>query len=173
MPIVEGWNGRFLEDFEVGDVYRNPLGRTITEADNVWFTLLTMNTNQNHFNAEYAKRSPFGRPIVNSGFTIALVLGQSVPDVSQNALANLSMEIELKHPVWVGDTIYTESLVKATRESSSRPYAGIVSVLSRGLNQDGKVCVQFARNVMVYKRDAPQVADHFPVAETSIEDAGR
>lgn len=169
MPIVEGWNGRFFEDLVVGDVYRNPLGRTITDTDNVWFTLLTMNTNQNHFNVEYAKRSPFGKPIVNSGFTIALVLGQSVPDVSQNAFANLSMEIQLPHPVWVGDTIYTESLVKDKRESASRPYAGIVSVLTRGLNQDGKVCVAFERNVFVYKKDAPQVANIFPEPESPIE----
>ncbi len=173
MSVVERWNGRFFEDFEVGDIYRNPLGRTITDVDNVWFTLLTMNTNQNHFNVEYAKRSPFGKLVVNSGFTIALVLGQSVPDVSQNAFANLSMDIRLPHPVFVGDTIYTESLVKSKRGSSSRPYAGIVSVLTRGLNQDGKVCVEFERNVFVYKKDAPHVAAHFPEAETPIEEAGR
>ena len=170
MGVVDGWRGRFFEDFVVGDVYQNPLGRTITETDNIWFTLLTMNTNQSHFNSEYGARTPFGKPIVNSGFTIGLVLGQSVPDVSQNAVANLSMEVQLTHPVFVGDTIYTESLVLAKRESRSRPYAGIVNVRSRGLNQDGKVCVEFTRNVMVFKRDAPNAIDVFPTPESPIDE---
>lgn len=169
MAVVPGWRGRFFEDFEVGDVYRSPLGRTITEADNTWFTLLTLNTNQSHFNREYGKRSPYGRCLVNSGFTIALVLGMSVPDISQNGMANLSMdEIKLPHPVFAGDTLYVETLVLDKRESSSRPYAGIVGVLTRGLNQDGNECIRFKRWVMVYKRDAEQVADLFPEPKTPI-----
>ncbi|HEY7280776.1 MAG TPA: MaoC family dehydratase, partial [Actinomycetota bacterium] len=137
MQQVVGWQGRFFEDFVVGDVYRHPLGRTISETDNTWFTLLTMNTNQMHFNAHYAGGSEFGRLLVNSGLTIAMVLGMSVSDVSQNGIANLEMtEIQLKHPVFVGDTLYAESLVVGTRESKSRSHAGIVTVRSRGLNQD-------------------------------------
>lgn len=170
MAIKEGWNGRYYEDFEVGDVYRHPMGRTITETDNIWFTNLTMNTNQMHFNAHYAERSTFGKYLVNSGLTVAMVLGLSVGDVSQNGMANLSWdEIRLTHPVFVGDTLYAESLVIDKRESKSRPYAGIVSVKTRGLNQNGDVVVTWRRSVMVYKRDAPMDKGHFPEAATPID----
>src|SRR5712692_1222687 len=125
MGVKEGWRGRLFEDFEVGDVYRHRLGRTISEADNTWFTLLTLNTNQIHWNAQYAERSEFGRVLVNSGFTIGLVLGMSVSDLSENAIANLEMdEIKLTHPVFVGDTLWAESKVTGKRESKSRPHAG-------------------------------------------------
>lgn len=168
--IKAGWQGRFYEDFEVGDVYRSPLGRTITETDNVWFTLLTLNTNQMHFNKPYAERSTFGKALVNSGFTVALVLGMSVSDVSQNAIANLGWDkIRLLHPVFVGDTLWAENLVKEKRESASRPYAGIVTVRTRGLNQDGDVCLSYVRSVLVYKRDAPQEKQYFPEAASPIE----
>ncbi|MBG0817155.1 MaoC family dehydratase [Planomonospora sp. ID82291] len=159
--------GRYYEDFVVGDVYRHPLGRTISEADNTWFTLLTMNTNQNHFNVRFAERAPVGRIIVNSGLTVAVVLGLSVIDVSQNASMNLGWdEIRLTHPVFVGDTVYAESIVLETRESASRPYAGIVACRTRGLNQDGEEIMSWRRSVMVYKRDAPHDKDHFPEART-------
>ncbi|WP_449065990.1 MaoC family dehydratase [Planomonospora algeriensis] len=159
--------GRYYEDFAVGDVYRHPLGRTISEADNTWFTLLTMNTNQNHFNAHFAERAPVGRIIVNSGLTVAVVLGLSVIDVSQNASMNLGWdEIRLTHPVFVGDTVYAESIVLEKRESASRPYAGIVTCRTRGLNQDGDEIMSWRRSVMVYKRDAPHDKDHFPEAKT-------
>ena len=172
MPIVQGWRGRYFEDFEVGDIYQHPLGRTITEADNIWFTNLTMNTNQMHFNAHYAEQSTFGKYLVNSGLTVAMVLGISVSDISQNAMANLSWrDIQLTHPVFVGDTVYAQSMVLDKRESKSRPYAGIVTVKTQGLNQDGDVCVSWERSVMVYKRDAPQDKGHFPIAKTPI-DAG-
>ena len=109
--------GRYYEDFEVGDVYRGPLGRTISEADNTWFTLLTLNTNQSHFNAHYAETTPFGKVIVNSGLTVALVLGLSVFDTSQKAFANLGWDrIQLLKPVFVGDTLYVESAVLTKRE---------------------------------------------------------
>lgn len=163
MGIAEGWHGRFFEDFEIGDVYRHPLGRTISEADNTWFTLLTMNTNQMHFNAHYAEASEFKRLLVNSGLTIAMVLGMSVSDISQQGIANLEMtEIKLTHPVFVGDTLYAESLVIGKRESGSRPHAGIVTVRSRGLNQDGDVCLTYRRSVMVYKRGHSHGRDLFP-----------
>lgn len=158
--------GRYYEDFEVGDHYQHALGRTISEADNTWFTLLTMNTNQSHFNADFAARSPYGRIIVNSGLTVALVLGLSVSDLSQNAVANLSWDgIELTHPLFVGDTVYAESLVLAKRESQSRPYAGIVTCRTRGLNQDGDECVSWTRTFLVYKSDAPHDKDYFPEAK--------
>lgn len=172
MTITPGWQGRYLEDFAAGEVYQHPFGRTITETDNAWFTLLTMNTNQMHFNDHYAQQSTFGRQLVNSGLTLAMVLGMSVIDVSQNAMANLGWDqIRLTAPVFVGDTIYAESLVLGVRESKSRPYAGIVRVRTRGLNQDGVVFLDYQRKVMVYKRDAPQDKALFPVAATPIDAA--
>lgn len=158
---VAGLTGRFLEDFEVGDVYRHRRGRTITEVDNTWFTLLTLNTNQAHFNTQYAATSEFGRVIVNSGFTLALVLGLTVEDVSENAIANLGWEdIELSAPVFAGDTIWAESIVLSKRDSKSRPHAGVVSVRSRGLNQDGVEILTYRRTLLVPRRAA--ALDAFP-----------
>jgi len=163
---MESWEGRFYEDFEVGDIYRHALGRTLTEADNTWFTLLTMNTNQIHFNENYASKTEWGRPIVNSALTVAIVLGQSVTDTSRNAIANLGWEeIELTHPVFVGDTLYAESKVISKRESESRPHAGIVRVHTRGLNQNGAVCLSYTRSFLVYKRNAMKEIDHHPIAK--------
>ncbi len=167
MTVHEARAGRYYEDFVIGDVYQHPLGRTISEADNTWFTLLTMNTNQNHFNAHFAAKAPAGRIIVNSGLTVAIVLGLSVTDVSQTALMNLGWEeIKLTHPVFVGDTVYAESVVTAKRESRSRPYAGIVTCRTRGLNQDGDEIMSWTRTVMVYRRDAPHDKGYFPQAKT-------
>jgi acyl dehydratase len=161
--------GRYFEDFEQGDVYRHPLGRTITATDNAWFTSLTMNTNQMHFNDHYAAQSTFGRQLVVSTLTLSVVVGLSVSDVSQNAVANLAWDdIRLPHPVFVGDTLYAESVVTDVRGSGSRPYAGIVSVGTRGLNQDGVVVVSFRRTVMVYRRDAEQDKGHFPDVATPV-----
>jgi acyl dehydratase len=163
MALKQGWTGRFFDDFEIGDVYRHPLGRTVSEADNTWFTLLTMNTNQMHFNVEYAARSEFGRPLVVSTLTVAIAVGQSVTDLTQNAFANLGWdEIRLPHPVFAGDTLYSESLVLDRRESASRPHAGIVTVRTRTLNQDGREVCSFKRTFYVYKRGAEQVEGIFP-----------
>jgi itaconyl-CoA hydratase len=163
MGIKATWQGRFYEDFTVGDVYRHRLGRTISETDNTWFTLLTCNTNPSHFNVEYARRMEFGKLLVNSTFTLALVGGLSVSDLSENAVANLGWgEITLPHPVYVGDTLYAESEVLETRESRSRPHAGIVRVRTRGVNQHGTVVIEYTRTFMVYKRDAAPVRDLFP-----------
>lgn len=171
MALKEGWQGRYYEDFQVGDLYRHRLGRTISEVDNTWFTLLTLNTNQMHFNAHYASHSTFGKLLVNSGFTIALVLGMSVSDLSENAIANLQLDdVTLKHPVFVGDTLYAESKVIAKRETKSRTNAGIVSVRTRGLNQDGEICVSYRRSFMVYKRDATQDKGLFPEAKEPFPD---
>lgn len=171
MGVKDTTLGRFYEDLEVDDVYRHPLGRTITDADNVWFTLLTMNTNPNHFDYKYAAQSEFGKPLVNSGFTVALVLGMSVIDTSQHAFANLAWdEIRLTHPVFVGDTIYAESLVLEKRESNSRPHGGIVTIRTRGLNQDGKQVVSWKRTFFVYKRGADGARTSFPEPEIGIEE---
>ena len=164
MGVVTGWQGRFYEDFTVGDVYRSRLGRTITETDNIWFTNLTLNTNQVHFNTPFAERSPFGKPLVNSAFTLSLVTGLSVTDVSENAMANLAWDdIKLPSPVFAGDTLWCESEVLELRESASRPYAGIVGIRSRGINQRSEVVIEFRRTVMVYRRDAEQMQDLFPI----------
>ena len=153
VAIKEGWTGRVYEDFEVGDVYPHALGRTVLSADNVWFTLLTQNTNPIHFDSAYAAKTEFKRPLVDSTFTLALVTGQSVADTSQNAMANLGWdEVRLPHPVFEGDTIYSRSEVLDKRESSSRPNVGIVRFKTTGLNQNGTVVIEFTRTVMVYKR---------------------
>ena len=159
MTTKEGWRGRFFEDFEVGDVYEHPLGRTVTTTDNLWFTLLTQNTAPVHFDHHYAAQTEFGRPLVDSTFTLALVTGQSVTDVSQNVFANLGWdEVRLPAPVFEGDTIYSRSEVLDKRESRSRPDVGIVRVKTIGYNQDGEMVIAFGRTVMVYKRDhAPKV----------------
>ena len=173
MPYKETWFGRYYEDFEVGDVYRSPIGRTITEADNVWMTLLTMNTNQSHFNDHYAETTPFGKPIVNSGVTLAIVLGMSVIDTSQKAFANLGWDrIKLTYPVMVGDTLYVESQVLDKRESKSRPYGGIVQVRTRGLNQEGKTVLVYERSIFIYKRTATQDKGYWPEPDVPIEELG-
>src|SRR5436190_23067015 len=146
MAIKPGWQGRFYEDFEVGDMYEHPLGRTILAADNTWFTLLTMNTNPIHFDAHYASQTEFGKPLVDSCLTLAIVTGQSVTDLTQNALANLGWdEVRMPRPVFEGDTIYARSEVLERRESKSRPHAGIVRVKSTGANQDGAGAPEFTR----------------------------
>lgn len=162
MPIKPGWDGRFFEDFEVGDIYRSRLGRTITEADNIWFTLLTNNTNQLHFNTEYGKRTDFGRCLVNSALTLAIVAGLSVTDVSENGFALGWDQISLPNPLFTGDTLYAESEVVEARESRSRPDRGIVKVRTRGIKQDGHVVIDYTRSVMVWKRGHAPIIDTFP-----------
>ena len=157
------WRGRFYEDFDVGDVFASRLGRTITDTDNIWFTSLTLNTNQMHFNVPYAERTQFGKPLVNSAFTLALVTGMTVPDTSENAAANLAWtDIVLPKPVFVGDTLWAESEILAKRESSSNRNVGIVSMRCRGVNQRREVVIEFKRTFMIYKRDAPEAAASFP-----------
>jgi acyl dehydratase len=168
MTTKEGWHGRFFEDFETGDVFQHPLGRTVITTDNMWFTLLTQNTAPIHFDHHYAAQTEFGKPLVDSTFTLALVTGQSVADISQNVFANLGWdEVRLPHPVFEGDTIYSQSEVLEQRESRSRPNVGIVTVKTSGYNQDGKVVITFKRTIMVYKRgQAPQIPRLLP-ADTS------
>lgn len=145
--------GRYFEEFAVGDVYKHWPGRTITQQDNIWFTLLTMNTHPLHFDEEYAKTTEFGQTIVSSPLTLSILVGMSVSDVSQRAVANLGWrDIALVHPVYPGDTLYAESEVLEKRESKSRPNQGIVTVRTIGKNQKGKnVCV-FERTMLIPKK---------------------
>ena len=153
MAIKEGWTGRVYEDFEVGDIYKHPLGRTVLAADNMWFSLLTQNANPMHIDANYAAKTEFKRTLVNSTFTLALVTGQSVVDLSQNVFANLGWdEVRLPNPVFEGDTIYSYSEVLEKRESAKRPNVGVVKVKTTGVNQDNKIVIEFKRTFMVYKR---------------------
>ena len=153
MAVKQGWTGRVFEDFVVGDVYEHPLGRTVIDADNIWFTCMTMNTNPIHFDGEYSSRTEFGRRLVNSCFTLALVTGQSVTDLSQNAVANLGWdEVRLPNPLFEGDTVYSKSEVIETRESKSRPTVGLVRVKTTGVNQAGVPVIEFKRTFMVHKR---------------------
>jgi acyl dehydratase len=153
MTVKKGWRGRFFEDFSVGDVYEHPLGRTITTADNIWFTLLTQNTAPIHFDHHYASKTEFKKPLVNSCLTLSVVTGQSVTDVSQNVMANLGWEeVRLPNPVFEGDTVYSRSEVLEIRESRSRKNVGIVTVRTTGVNQDGTEVIGFKRTAMIYRR---------------------
>ena len=145
--------GRYFEDFEVGHIYEHRPGRTITEGDNIQFSLLTMNHHPLHCDAAFAAKSEFGKPVVNSGLTVAIVLGMSVADVSQKAIANLGWkEINLLAPVFPGDTIYAESEVLEKRESRSRPNQGIVTVRTTGKKADGTIFMTFVRSALIPKR---------------------
>ena len=145
--------GRYYEDFIVGDVYEHRPGRTITEYDNTAFTLLTMNTHPLHFDREYAKHSEFGQPLVNSALTLSIVVGMTVSDTSQKAIANLGWtDIKLTAPVFAGDTIYAESEVLEKRESASRPTQGIVKIRTIAKKADGTVFMSFDRSMLIPKR---------------------
>lgn len=145
--------GRYLEDFNVGDIYEHRPGRTLTETDNTWFTLLTMNQHPLHFDHQYAAESEFKKPLMNSCLTLSVVAGMSVSDVSQKTIANLGWDkVKMPAPVFNGDTLYAESEVLAIRESKSRPTQGIVSILTRGFNQDGVEVISFERAMLIPKR---------------------
>lgn len=162
MTVKPGWEGRFFDDFEVGDVYRTRTGRTVTQNDNIWFTLLTNNTNQIHFNEHYAAQTQFGRPLVNSALTLAIVTGLSVTDTSENGV-NLGWdEVRIPNPLFEGETLYSESEVLEKRESRSNPQRGIVKFRSRGIKQDGTVVLDYTRSVMIWKREHAPSANIFP-----------
>jgi acyl dehydratase len=159
------WRGRFFEDLAAGDCFRSRLGRTITATDNTWFTLLTMNTNQLHFNAAQAERTRWGRLLVNSCLTLSIVSGLSVPDTSENAVANLAWtDVRLPKPVFVGDTLWAETEILETRESKSNGDVGIVAMRTRGINQSGEVVIEFLRTFMVPRRAAGEVS-FFPATD--------
>jgi itaconyl-CoA hydratase len=144
--------GRCFEDFTVGMVLRHPLGRTVTTTDNVWFTLLTVNTNPIHFDAHYAAQTEFKRPLVDSTLTLAIVTGLSVADVSQYGVNLGWSDVRLPAPLFEGDTLYAQSEVVQTRESKSRPNMGIVEIKTTGFTQDGSVVIEFRRTILVYRR---------------------
>ena len=151
--VKEGWRGRHFEDFEVGDVYPHRLGRTVTETDNTLFTMLTLNTNPIHFDQRLAEKTPYGKILVNSCFTLSLAVGLSVSDLSEHVMANLGWnDIRLPAPVFVADTITASSEILAKRESSSRPDVGIVTARTTGTNQRGETVIAYERTFMVYKR---------------------
>ena len=153
MSVKTGWTGRVYEDFEVGDVYQHGVGRTVTQTDNIWFTLLTMNQHPLHFDREYARHTEFGQPLVDSTLTLAIVTGMSVSDVSQKTIANLGWtDIRMPAPVFNGDTIYAESEVLEKRESKSRPTQGIVTVLTRAHKAGGTLVMEFKRTMLIPKR---------------------
>lgn len=160
MTVHRGATGNCYEDFTVGDVYEHGIGRTVTTTDNIWFTLLTQNTAPVHTDHHYAAQTEFGRPLVNSTFTFALINGQTVSDISRNVIANLAWEqATLPNPVFEGDTLYSRTEILAKRESRSRPHAGLLTVQTTGYNQDGVTVLTFRRTVLIYKRGhAPQPA---------------
>ncbi|MDZ4044326.1 MAG: MaoC family dehydratase [Rhodoglobus sp.] len=169
---TEGWRGRYFEDFVPGDIYYHPLAKTVTTADNQWFTLLTQNTARIHFDEVAAAGTEFGRPLVNSTFILSLVTGQSVIDLSFNVFANLGWDdVRMPAPVFEGDTIASRSKVLSVRPSSSRPAVGVVTAATEGFNQDGVIVMSFRRTFLVYRRGmAPSTAGHIP-AEDSLPDA--
>lgn len=144
---------RLFEDFTVGDVYRSVVARTVTETDNVLFTMLAMNTNELHFNEEAARASEWGQVLVNSTFTLSVVLGLSVRDTTEAGGVNLGWkEIRLPKPVFIGDTLRAETEVLSVRESASRPSSGVVEVRTRGLNQRDEIVCDFERSFLIPKR---------------------
>jgi acyl dehydratase len=162
MVVKPGWEGRYFEDFAVGDIYRCRQGRTVTENDNIWFSLLTNNTNQIHINNEFGKKTEFGKCLMNSTLTLAIVTGMGVADISENGFALGWDEVRLPNPLFAGDTLYTESEVLEKRESKSKPQWGIVKVRSRGIQQDGIIVIEFMRTVMVWKKAHAPQRDIFP-----------
>ena len=155
--------GRYLEDFEVGKVYRHWPGRTVTEADDTWFSLITMNQNPLHIDEHYSAQLQHGRRLVNGTFVFSLIVGMSVADMSLKAIANLEYE-EVKHtgPVWHGDTLYAESTVLEVTESQSKPDRGIVYISTRGINQNGETVLTYRRKVLTPKRVYDEGKDYWP-----------
>jgi len=162
MAVQENWQGLFFEDFKVGDIHRSPVGRTVSEADNAWFTLLTNNGNQMYFNADYARRTRFERPLVNSALTLALVTGLTVSDVIRNGVGLGWKEVRFPDQLYVGDTLYAETEVLVARESPKDPRRGLVKVKTRGIRQDGAVVMESERNVLVWKRGQAPTQNYFP-----------
>lgn len=160
--VVPGWSGRLFEDFGVGDIYYHPFGKTVTQADNQAFTLMTQNVAKTHVDANFAKGTEFGLPLMNSTFTLALVTGQSTIDLSMNVFANMGWdEVRMPSPVFEGDTIYSRSKVLTVRASKSRPTLGLVTVATEGFNQDSTIVISYRRTFMVYRQG------HLPSVESA------
>lgn len=161
-------SGRYFEDFTVGDVFRCRFGRTVSEADNVMFTLLTNNTNQIHFNTEYAKSTSFGKCLINSTLTLAIVTGMGVEDISENGIALGWDDVRLPNPLFPGDTLYTESEVIDVRDSRSHPDQGVVTVRTFGYRQDGACVIRFLRSVLVWRKASAPSLNTFPETHEAI-----
>ena len=156
MPNEKARRGRYYEDYEVGGMYRSLLARTLTEVDNTWMTLATMDANRPRFDDRGGAGAVSGRLVANPGVILAIVLGLSSIDTSQKAFTDLGWDrIKLPLPVMMGDTLYEESQVLAKRESKSRP-GGVVEVRTRGFNQDGGTVLLYEHSFFVYKRPATQ-----------------
>lgn len=167
--VVEGWTGRVYEDFEPGDIYYHPFGKTVTDADNQQFTLMTQNVAKAHIDHNFAESTEFKKPLINSTFILALVTGQSTIDVSMNVFANLGWdEVRLPAPVFAGDTIYSRSKVLDKRESNSRPTLGVVTVASEGYNQHGQIVLFYRRTFMIYKRGFVPVGPSVAPPESTL-----
>jgi itaconyl-CoA hydratase len=170
--VASGWTGRLFEDFTVGDLYYHPFGKTVTEADNQTFTLMTQNVARTHVDRNFARNTEYGRPLVNSTFTLALVTGQSTIDLSMNVFANVGWdEVRMPAPVFEGDTIYSRSKVLAVRGSATRPSVGLVTVASEGFNQDGVIVISYRRTFMVYRKGHLPVTAYALPDEASLPDA--
>src|ERR1700754_3552637 len=144
-------SGLYYEDFEVGDVFEHRPGRTITDVDNIWMTLLTLNVQPVHFDAAYASKTEWKKLLVDSTFTLALLTGMSVRTVSAKVVANLGWDkVKAAAPVFAGDTLYATSTVLSKRPSKSRPTQGIVTVQTIGTKQNGVVVMTFERTMFIY-----------------------
>ena len=146
--------GLYFDELHVGQVFQHAIRRTITETDNVWFSAITHNPAALHLDEEYCKGTEFGTRIVNSAFTLGLMVGISVGDTTLGTtVANLGWdEVRLPHPLFEGDTVRSKSEVLETRESKSRPHVGIVRVKTSGMNQHGATVIEFTRTFMIWKR---------------------
>lgn len=170
--VVEGWTGRVYEDFVPGDIYEHPFGKTVTDAENQLFTLLTQNVAKTHVDHNFAEATRFGRPLVNSALILGLATGQSTIDLSMNVFANLGWdEVRLPNPVFDGDTIYSRSKVLGKRESRSRPDVGIVEVATESYNQRGEIVISYRRTFMIYKRGHVPAGPATRPSESSFPEA--
>lgn len=158
MRIVQ--RGLYLDELAVGDVFEHRPGRTITEADNVLFTTLSMNNQGLHLDAAWAGTQPFGKPLVNSLFTLGVMIGQSVPQLTEGTIiGQLSLsDVNFPHPMFHGDTLYTETEITEARPSKSRPGQGIVSMKHTGRNQDGVVVATASRTCLMWTKAAHEAA---------------
>jgi itaconyl-CoA hydratase len=156
-------SGLYWEDFEPGDAFEHRPGRTVLAVDNTYFTLLTLNVQPVHFDAAYAAKTEWKKMLVDSTFTLALLTGMSVRTVSAKVVANLGWDkVKATHPVFAGDTLYAESTGLHKRESKSRPTQGIVTVSTRGINQDGAEVMSFERTMLIYRRGhSPEEAANY------------
>lgn len=160
-PRVIEQRGLYFDELEEGVVYAHRPGRTVTETDNVLFTTMTMNTQALHLDAAWSAGQPFGQRLMNSMFTLATVVGQSVPQLTQGTIiAQLGLtDVSFPHPLYHGDTLYTETVVTGKRLSASRPGQGIVTMAHTGRNQHGDVVALAARSCLMWTREAHAAAE--------------